>query len=77
MLIFKKLSFSFNFCVISDTNVQYFPTKVQKYMHSESALNSCYVYDEIETSKEVLAGLKMMLIFLPRATSSPGFTFFG
>ena len=28
MLIFKKLSFSFNFCIISDTNVHYFPTKV-------------------------------------------------
>ena len=33
-------------------------------MHSKSVLNSSYVYDEIETSKEVLAGLKMLLTFL-------------
>ena len=29
-------------------------------MHAESVLNSSYVCDEIETSKEVLADLKMM-----------------
>ena len=29
-------------------------------MYSESELNSSYVDDVIETSKEVLAGLKMM-----------------
>ena len=28
-------------------------------MYSESVLNSSYVYDVIETSKEVLAGLKI------------------
>ena len=33
-------------------------------MHAEIVLNSSYVYDEIETSKEVLASLKMMLTFL-------------
>ena len=32
-------------------------------MYSESVLNSSHVYDVIETSKEVLAGLKMMLTF--------------
>ena len=36
-------------------------------MYSESVLNSSYVYDEIKTSKEVLAGLKMMLTSLPQA----------
>ena len=40
-------------------------------MYSESVLNSSYVYDEIGTSEEVLAGFKMMLTFLSRATSSP------
>ena len=45
-------------------------------MYSESVLNSSYVYDVIETSKEVLAGLNMMLTFLSRATSPPSFTFF-
>ena len=44
-------------------------------MFSESVLNSSYVYDEIETSEEVLAGFKMMLPFLSRATSSPSLTF--
>ena len=48
-----------------------------KYMYSESVLNSSYVYDEIETSEEVLAGFQMMLTFLSRATSSPSLTFFG
>ena len=43
----------------------------QKYMYPELVLNSSYVYDEIETSKEVLAGLKMMLTFVSRATSPP------
>ena len=46
-------------------------------MFSESVLNSSYVYDEIETSEEVLAGFKMMLPFLSRATSSPSLPFFG
>ena len=45
-------------------------------MHSESVLNSSYVDDVIETSKEVLAGLKMMLTFLSRATCPSSFTFF-
>ena len=40
-------------------------------MYPELVLNSSYVYDEIETSKEVLAGLKMMLTFVSRATSPP------
>ena len=40
-------------------------------------MNSFYVYNEIETSRDVLAGFKMMLTFLSRATISPGFTFFG
>ena len=40
-------------------------------MHAEIVLNSSYVYDEIETSKEVLASLKMMLTFLSRATNPP------
>ena len=47
----------------------------QKYMYSESILNSSYVYDVIETSKEVLAGLLMMLTFLSRAASPPSLTF--
>ena len=42
-----------------------------KYMYSESALYT------IETGKEVLAGSKMMLTFLSRATSPLSFTFFG
>ena len=46
-------------------------------MYSESVLNSSYVYDVIETSKEVLTGLKMTFIFLSRATSPLSFTFFG
>ena len=46
-------------------------------MYSESVLNSSYVDDVIETSKEVLAGLKMMLTFLSRATCPSSFTFFG
>ena len=82
-LIFKKQIFSFNVCVTSNTSVQFFkmfqvPRGIfqQKYMYSESVLNSSYVYDEIETSKEVLAGLKMMLTFLSRATSPPSFTYF-
>ena len=37
-------------------------------------MNSFYVYDVIETSKEILAGLKMMLTFLSRTTSPPSFT---
>ena len=45
-------------------------------MYSESVLNSSYVDDVIETSKEVLAGLKMMLTFLSRATCPSSFTFF-
>ena len=46
-------------------------------MYSESVLGSSYVYDAIETKKEVLAGFKMMLTFLSRATSPPRFYFFG
>ena len=38
-------------------------------MYSESVLKSSYVYDVIDTSKEVLAGLKMVLTFLSRATT--------
>ena len=45
-------------------------------MYSESVLNS-YVDDIIEISKEVLAGLKMMLTFLSRATCPSSFAFFG
>ena len=45
-------------------------------MYSESVLNSSYVYNIIKTSKEVLAGLKIKLTFLPRATSLPSFIFF-
>ena len=45
-------------------------------MYSESVLNSSYVDDVIETSKEVLAGLKMMLTFLSPATCPSSFTFF-
>lgn len=48
----------------------------QKYLYSESVLNFSYVYDVIETTKEVLAGLKFMLTFLSRATNTPSFTFF-
>ena len=33
-------------------------------MYSETVLNSPYVYDETETSKEVFAGLQKLLIFL-------------
>ena len=46
-------------------------------MHSEPVLNSSYVYNVIETSKEVLAGLKMRLNFLCPAASPLSFTFFG
>ena len=46
-------------------------------MHAEIVLNSSYIYDEIETSKEVLAGLKMMLTFLSRAKNPPVLLFFG
>ena len=46
-------------------------------MYSESVLNSSYVYDEIETSKVVLVGLKMMLTFLSLALCLLNFTFLG
>ena len=46
-------------------------------MYSESLLDSTYVDDVIETSKEVLSGLKMMLTFLSRATCPSSYTFFG
>ena len=82
VVIFKKQMFSFNVGVISNTSVYFFVNisitlRYWKYMFSESVLNSSYVYDEIETSEEVLAGFKMMLPFLSRATSSPSLTFFG
>ena len=77
-LMFKMQIFSFNVCVISNTSVQffvnisitlrYFPTKVYVFWIS---IEFFYVYDLIVTSKEVLAGLKMMLTFLSRATSPP------
>ena len=43
-------------------------------MYSESVSNASYVYDEIETSKVVLAGLKMMT-FLSLALCLRSFTF--
>ena len=46
-------------------------------MYSESVSKSSYVYDVIERSKEVLAGLKKMLTFLSQATCPSSFTFFG
>ena len=63
------------FFVNISTTLKYFSTKV--YMYSESVSNSSYVYDVIETSKEELAGLKMMLTFLSRATCPSSFTFSG
>ena len=63
------------FFVNISTTLKYFSTKV--YMYSESVSNSSYVYDVIETSKEELAGLKMMLTFLSRATCPSSFAFFG
>ena len=48
----------------------------KKYMYSESVLNSSYVYVEVETSKEILAGLKEMLTFLSRAVRPPRFVYF-
>ena len=46
-------------------------------MYSELVLNSSYVYVEVETSKEILAGLKEMLTFLSRAVRPHRFIFFG
>ena len=63
------------FFVNISTTLKYFSTKV--YMYSESVSNSSYVYDVIETSKEVLAGLKIMLTFLSRSACPSSFTFFG
>ena len=40
-------------------------------MYSELVSNSSYVHDVIETSNEVLAGLKMMFTFLSRPTYPP------
>ena len=48
----------------------------KKYMYSESVLNSSYVYVEVETSKEILAGLKEMLTFLSRAVCPSRFIYF-
>ena len=42
-----------------------------KCMCSESVSNSSYGYNVIETSKEVLVGLKMMLNLLSRANVPP------
>ena len=54
---------------------KYFNT-LRYFLYSQSVLNSCYVYNESETSKELLASLEMMLTFLSRTRSTPGFTFF-
>ena len=41
-------------------------------MYSKSVLNSCYVYDKIETSKEILAGsLKTMLTYPEQQAHPP------
>ena len=65
---------------MSNTSAQFFlivwGISQQKYVHSESQFNSSFVYDENETSKEVLAGLKMMLIFSSQAISPSQFYFF-
>ena len=44
-------------------------------MYSELVLSSSYVYDVTETSKEVLAGLKLMLTFYLKQ-QVPQFYFF-
>ena len=64
---------------VSNTSVQFFvniSVTLRYFLYSQSVLNSYYVYDESETSKELLASLEMMLTFLSRARSTPGFTFF-
>ena len=64
---------------VSNTSVQFFiniSMTLRYFLYSESVLNSYYVYNESEKSKELLASLKMMLTFLSRARSTPGFTFF-
>ena len=42
-----------------------------KNMYSELVSNSSYVHDVIETSNEILAGLKMTFTFLSRPTYPP------
>ena len=76
-LIFQK--HFLNVCVKPNTSVQlfvnisitvrYFPTK---YMHSEWAVNSLFVYDKIKTSKQVNR-LKSSVDSLSQRRSSPNF----
>ena len=83
-LIFKKQIFSFNICVMLNTSVQSVFCKYINYIEVFSNESVCIlnqywilVDDVIETSKEVSAGLKMMLTFLSPATCPSSFTFFG
>ena len=70
MLLFYKY---FNDPDINTLIIFWFPPKT--YMHSEWLLKYSYVYNENETTKEILAGLKMMLTFLSRAPRPLSLTF--
>lgn len=70
MLLFYKY---FNDPDINTITISWFLPKT--YMYSEWLLKHSYVYDENETTKEILVGSKMMLTFSSRAPLPLSLTF--